>query len=72
MAKQDTIDERALPSLALALGYLAVKDLEKSGDQVDVLSRLGYGTLEIARICDITPGNVRTILSRKRSAGRKR
>jgi hypothetical protein len=62
-------DEQALPSLALVFGYIAVKDLERLEDRVRVLSRLGYGNQEIARICETTPLTVavmKSILKRKR------
>lgn len=48
-------NERALPSLALVFGYIAIKELQRLEDRVRVLSRLGYGNQEIAIICDTTP-----------------
>lgn len=69
MPRRDDGDDRALPSLALVFGYIAVKDLEKVSDQIDVLTRLGYGSVEIARICGITPGGVR---ARRSESARKR
>ncbi|HWZ99600.1 MAG TPA: hypothetical protein VN025_17715 [Candidatus Dormibacteraeota bacterium] len=57
--KRRSKDEgNALPSLALVFGYIAVKDLQRLEDRVRVLSQLGYGNQEIARICDTTPGTV--------------
>jgi len=55
-AKQN--NEQTLPSLALVFGYIAMKELERKEDRVRVLSQLGYGNQEIARICDTTPGTV--------------
>ncbi len=57
------IKEEGLPSLALVFGYVAVKELQRLEDRVDVLSRLGYGAAEIARICGTTPATVRTLKS---------
>jgi DNA-binding CsgD family transcriptional regulator len=54
-------EEHALPSLAVVFGYIAVKELQRLEDRVAVLSRLGYGNLEIARICDISPASVATL-----------
>ena len=66
-------EDQALPSLALVFGYIAIKDLESTSDQIDVLDRLGYGNLEIARICGTTPGSVRTRKSEsKKRASRRR
>lgn len=45
----------ALPSLALVFGYIAIKELTRLEDRVRVLSNLGYGNQEIAKICDTTP-----------------
>lgn len=56
--KKNLGEENALPSLALVFGYIAIKDLERLQDRVRVLSQLGYGNQEIARICDTTPGTV--------------
>jgi DNA-binding CsgD family transcriptional regulator len=52
------VEDNALPSLALVFGYIAIKDLQRLEDRVRVLSQLGYGNQEIARICDTTPGTV--------------
>ena len=63
-------DEQTLPSLALVFGYIAIKELTRLEDRIRVLSQLGYGNQEIARICDTTPGTVavrKTGLKRKRS-----
>ncbi len=46
-----TPQEHGLPSLALVFGYIAVKELQRLEDRVVVLSRLGYGNVEIAKIC---------------------
>ncbi len=53
MEKEDGV---TLPSLALVFGYIAIKDLQRLEDRIRVLSQLGYGNQEIARICDTTPG----------------
>jgi hypothetical protein len=60
MAKKakSAVEDNALPSLALVFGYIAIKDLQRLEDRVRVLSQLGYGNQEIARICDTTPGTV--------------
>lgn len=58
MAKKKKRDEQTLPSLALVFGYIAIKELERLDDRIRVLSQLGYGNQEIARICDTTPGTV--------------
>lgn len=64
---------QALPSLALVFGYIAVKDLEKPSDQVDVLTRLGYGNFEIAQICGLSAPNVAVMKTRlKQKSGRRR
>jgi len=57
-------DEQGLPSLSLVFGYIAVKELARLQDRVDVLSRLGYGNIEIAKICDSTPPVVAVMKSR--------
>ena len=58
MAKTEKPSEQSLPSLALVFGYIAIKELTRLEDRVRVLSQLGYGNLEIARICDTTSGTV--------------
>ncbi len=64
MAKpKGKVEEHGLPSLALVFGYIAVKELQRLEDRIVVLSRLGYGTAEIAAICDTTPAAVRTLRS---------
>lgn len=63
MAKKDKPEEHGLPSLALVFGYIAVKELQRVEDRVRVLSRLGYGNAEIAKICDTTPATVSTMKS---------
>ena len=50
--------DQALPSLALVFGYIAIKELQRLEDRVRVLSRLGYGNQEIAKICETTPMTV--------------
>ena len=62
----------ALPSLGLVFGYIAIKDLEKPSDQVDVLLRLGYGNIQIAQICGITPAHVGVIRMRLRNKQSRR
>ena len=61
MRRKKTPDEPGLPSLSLVFGYIAVKELQRLEDRVKLLARLGYGNAEIARICDTTPGTVRTL-----------
>ncbi len=63
MPKPKQAEEHALPSLSLVFGYIAVKELRLLEDRVRVLSRLGYGNAEIARICNTTPAAVRTLKS---------
>lgn len=62
-AKKAKEDDRALPSLALVFGYIAVKELQRLEDRVRVLSRLGYGNQEIAIICETTPLTVAVMKS---------
>ena len=64
-------DEHGLPSLALVFGYIAVKELQRLEDRVVVLSRLGYGNTEIAKICDSTPAAVATLKVRAKKRPRK-
>jgi len=61
MAKIVRADEHGLPSLSLIFGYIAIKELQRLEDRVAVLSRLGFGNAEIAKICDTTPATVRTL-----------
>ncbi len=56
-------EEHGLPSLSLVFGYIAVKELQRTEDQVSVLARLGYGNAEIAKICGTTTASVRTLKS---------
>jgi len=58
MAKNNNNNDRALPSLALVFGYIAIKELQRLEDRIRVLSRHGYGNQEIAVICDTTPSTV--------------
>lgn len=62
------VEESGLPSLALVFGYIAVKELQFD-DRVRILSNLGYGNKEIAKICDTTIGSVAV---RKHFINRKR
>lgn len=74
MTKIRENEEHGLPSLSLVFGYIAVKELQRLEDRVDVLSRLGYGAAEIATICDTSPNSVRAFRSirKHKRAGRKR
>jgi len=72
MSKNKQGVEGALPSLALVFGYIAIKDLEKYSDQVDVLSRLGYGNAQIAQICGLTPTHVSVVKVRLRNTRSRR
>lgn len=58
MAKDKDLEDRGLPSVALALGYIAVKEEQRLEDKVDILTRLGYGAEEIATICKTTKKTV--------------
>jgi hypothetical protein len=72
--KKEKAEDQTLPSLALVFGYIAVKELQRLEDRVRVLSRLGYGNQEIARICDTTPLTVAVMksgLKKKRFRGSK-
>ena len=68
-ARKQTSDQHALPSLALVFGYIAVKDLGSISDKVRVLSRLGYGNPEMAKICDTSTN---TIAVAKSTAGTRK
>ena len=72
MAKKTKEDVPGLPSLSLVFGYIAVKELQRLEDRVDVLTRLGYGAAETAKICGTTAGTVHTLRSRARRGGRRR
>jgi hypothetical protein len=61
-----------LPSLSLVFGYIAVKELSRIQDRVDVLSRLGYGNPEIAKICGISSDVVAVLKYRARKERPKR
>lgn len=63
MAKKNKPEAHGLPSLALVFGYIAVKELQTLPDRVRVLSRLGYGNVEIAAICGTTTASVSTTKS---------
>ena len=67
MAKRKTDEERTLPSVSLALGYIAVKEEQRTEDKVKVLERLGYGTKEIAAICGKTYERIRQIQEETRT-----
>lgn len=54
MAEKMLPNGHSLPSLSLVLGYIAVKELGRLEDRVRILTRLGYGISEMARICDAT------------------
>ncbi len=74
MAKKVREDSQALPSLALVLGYIAIKELQRLEDRVRVLARLGYGNQEIAIICETTPMTVAVLksgLKKKKFRGSK-
>ena len=71
-------EQHGLPSLALVFGYIAIKELQRLEDRVGVLSRLGYGAAEIAKICNTTPATARTLKSglakskkKKKKGGKK-
>ena len=73
--KRTTTEEHGLPSLALVFGYIAVKELQRLEDRINLLERLGYGNAEIATICGTTPATVRTLKSkgaRSRKSRRRR
>jgi hypothetical protein len=61
MAKNKPLEDRGLPSVALALGYIAVKEEQRLEDKIDILTRLGYGAEEIAIICKTTKRTVYTL-----------
>lgn len=64
-------EEHGLPSLALVFGYIAIKELGRLQDRIDVLSRLGYGNQEIAMICGKSPALIRAMKSlAKKQKGR--
>jgi hypothetical protein len=72
--KTTTTEDHGLPSLALVFGYIAVKELQRLEDRIDILTRLGYGNVEIARICGHNPAVIATVKSRlkKTRRGRRR
>lgn len=61
--KKNETEARALPSLALVFGYIAIKDLQRLEDRVDILGRLGYGNQEVAQICGTTAPTVAVMKS---------
>jgi len=65
-------EENKLPSLSLVFGYIAVKELRRLEDRVDVLSRLGYGNASIALICGTTVQTVAALKYRARKGRRKK
>jgi hypothetical protein len=54
-------ETHGLPSLAIVLGYIAVKEYPKLDDKVRVLTRLGYGNVEMAKICGTSAGVISTV-----------
>jgi len=70
--KRKTEEENKLPSLSLVFGYIAVKELRRKEDRVDLLSRLGYGNAAIAKIIGTTGHTVAALKYRARKARRKR
>jgi DNA-binding NarL/FixJ family response regulator len=69
--KENEAHERALPSLVLVFGYIAIKELERLEDRVRVLARLGYGNQEIAKICGTTPLTVAVMKSGLKKKSRR-
>lgn len=65
-------EENKLPSLSLVFGYIAVKELRRLEDRVDVLSRLGYGNASTALICGTTAQTVAALKYRARKGRRKK
>lgn len=68
--KEGNKNDTRLPSLALVFGYIAVKELQRVDDRIEVLSRLGYGNIEIAAICDTTVGRIavtKSLLKKKKT-----
>lgn len=63
MAKKAVTDANSLPSLSRVFGYIAVKEMTRLEDKIQILARLGYGNDEIASICDTSPASVRTLKS---------
>jgi len=72
MAKSKQELESALPSLALVFGYIAIKELQDPKDRVDVLSRLGYGYKEIAKICNLSEGTVAVMKTKLKKTKRRK
>ena len=72
MAKRSAGDEYGMPSLALVFGYIAIKELQRVDDRIAVLDRLGYGSSEIAKICDTTPASIRARRSQLKKKRRQR
>ena len=74
MAKKSEEFGTVLPSLALVFGYIAIKELQRPIDRIEVLNRLGYGYKEIAKICALSEGSVAVTLSnlKKTKKGRKK
>jgi DNA-directed RNA polymerase specialized sigma24 family protein len=74
MAKK-AVDEHALPSLSLVFGYIAIKELQRLEDRIVVLSRLGYGNAEIAKICgasSATVGTIKSVAKKAKNARRRK
>jgi hypothetical protein len=73
LPKKKSEEEHGLPSLSLVFGYIAVKEIkDDKEEQVRVLSRLGYGNPEIARIIDSPITSVRTMKSQRKKVNPKR
>jgi DNA-directed RNA polymerase specialized sigma24 family protein len=53
--------EDGLPSLSRIFGYIAVKELNRLQDRVEVLARLGFPNKEIAIICGTSSDSVATL-----------
>ena len=64
--------EDALPSLSLVFGYIAVKELQRLEDRVAVLTRLGYGAIQIAQICGTTAATVHTLRTKAKKGTKRR
>lgn len=65
-------EEYGLPSLSLVFGFIAVKELQRLEDRIDVLTRLGYGAAETAQICGTTIATVHTLRSRLRKGAKRK
>ena len=70
-AKISDTNDHGLPSLALVMGYIAVKELQRLEDRISVLGRLGFGNAEISIICGTTIQTVRTLKSKAGKSKKK-